>query len=656
MKTPPLADLVFSLRTFAAAMLALYLAFCLDLPRPYWALTTTYIVARPLIGMTRSKALYRFFGTIIGASAAVGLVPVFVNAPELVNVALALWIAVCLYLSLLQPEPRNYAFRLSGYTAALVGFPCVNAPDQVFSTALARVEEISLGLVCACLVGDLLFPRRAGPALQARLDAWLGVGARWMSDALQGRDAGADRRRFALLAAALPALSVHAAYDSPEARAAQAATQALYSRGRMLLPVVSGLDDRLGGLGAQAGALAPVAGRFRKWLAAGPRGAPADAIPIREAIAAARKPGLSLLQLGALQRLDDLARLWQALLALSQCVRRGVSTPALRSVARGRRVYFDRRAAAISAVSHLVAIVACSSAFVAVGWVDGAIATMMGAMTCAVFATRDDPASAMMRFSLWITAGALAAGLWDLAVAPAIDGFPLLALSLGVVLVPAGLFAAARETIGNATAFVFGFGGLMAIQESYAADFVSWANGALTTVVGIGTAALVTSLIRVASLEGGVRRRLAQVRAEAARIASDRSAPTDLGDRMLDRIVAMVPRLTAPDAARGLTLDDALADLRVALDAARLNQTRSSLAPPSRKAVDLALLTLARRSARASSALPRRIDLALNRLAAGPQNEAQLTAAVALDGIRRALGRRAPLSAPPGAEPLEAAA
>ena len=41
-------------------MLALYLAFSLDLPRPYWALITAYIVARPLSGMTRSKALYRF--------------------------------------------------------------------------------------------------------------------------------------------------------------------------------------------------------------------------------------------------------------------------------------------------------------------------------------------------------------------------------------------------------------------------------------------------------------------------------------------------------------------------------------------------------------------------------------------------------------------
>ena len=35
--------------------------------------------------------------------------------------------------------------------------------------------------------------------------------------------------------------------------------------------------------------------------------------------------------------------------------------------------------------------------------------------------------------------GALFAGLWLVAVMPAIDGFPLLAASLGVVLLPVGL-------------------------------------------------------------------------------------------------------------------------------------------------------------------------------------------------------------------------
>ncbi len=39
------ADLVFALKTFAASMLALVIALAIDLPRPYWAMATVYILS-----------------------------------------------------------------------------------------------------------------------------------------------------------------------------------------------------------------------------------------------------------------------------------------------------------------------------------------------------------------------------------------------------------------------------------------------------------------------------------------------------------------------------------------------------------------------------------------------------------------------------------
>ncbi|MBE0561146.1 MAG: FUSC family protein, partial [Ochrobactrum anthropi] len=39
---------VFSLKTFLAAMLAYFIAISFDLPRPFWAVATVYIVAHPL--------------------------------------------------------------------------------------------------------------------------------------------------------------------------------------------------------------------------------------------------------------------------------------------------------------------------------------------------------------------------------------------------------------------------------------------------------------------------------------------------------------------------------------------------------------------------------------------------------------------------------
>ncbi len=117
-------------------MLALYIAFSIDLPHPYWAMVTVYIVSHPFSGATRSKAMFRLIETLIGASATVLLPPNLVDAPVFLSLALAGWVGGCLFLALLDRTPRSYTLMLAGYTAAIVGFPAVMAPDQIFDTRL----------------------------------------------------------------------------------------------------------------------------------------------------------------------------------------------------------------------------------------------------------------------------------------------------------------------------------------------------------------------------------------------------------------------------------------------------------------------------------------------------------------------------------------
>lgn len=63
-------------------MLAVYVAFRIGLPRPFWAMLTAYVVANPLSGLVRSKTLYRFAGTLLGSGATVLLVPQLGNSSE----------------------------------------------------------------------------------------------------------------------------------------------------------------------------------------------------------------------------------------------------------------------------------------------------------------------------------------------------------------------------------------------------------------------------------------------------------------------------------------------------------------------------------------------------------------------------------------------
>ena len=211
------ADLIFALKTFAASMLALVIALAIDLPRPYWAMATVYITSQPLAGATSSKAFFRVIGTLIGATVTVAMVPNLVNAPELLCLAIALWVGLCLYLSLLDGTPRSYVFMLGGYTVALIGFPSVAEPGSIFDIALARVEEISLGIICASLVSTVVFPRSVAPAVGGRVRSWLSDARRLSRDVLLDHGTSETRRaqrlRLATDIVEIDTLATHLAYD-----------------------------------------------------------------------------------------------------------------------------------------------------------------------------------------------------------------------------------------------------------------------------------------------------------------------------------------------------------------------------------------------------------------------------------------------------------
>ncbi|MDI1296552.1 MAG: FUSC family protein, partial [bacterium] len=104
---------LFSIKCFVAAMLALFIALSIGLERPYWAFLTSYIVAQPLAGAVISKAVFRVIGTLTGAIFAVAIVPPLSNAPELLSLAMASWLALCVFVSLLDRTPRSYMFVLA---------------------------------------------------------------------------------------------------------------------------------------------------------------------------------------------------------------------------------------------------------------------------------------------------------------------------------------------------------------------------------------------------------------------------------------------------------------------------------------------------------------------------------------------------------------
>src|SRR5258706_11262568 len=181
-------SLIFTFNSFAAAMLAFYVACATGLPQPFWAVMTVYITSQPLSGAVRSKAIYRVLGTFLGAAAAVAITPNLVNHPAVLSLALCGWTGLCLYLSLLDRTPRSYIALLAGYTAVIVAVPTLSHPEAIFNIAIVRVQEITLGGLCAAPTQSLFYPQSVGEALKRRVLGWLKDGRAWAEEILAGRE------------------------------------------------------------------------------------------------------------------------------------------------------------------------------------------------------------------------------------------------------------------------------------------------------------------------------------------------------------------------------------------------------------------------------------------------------------------------------------
>src|ERR1700744_940462 len=240
--------IIFSVNCYIATILTMFVAFSLDLKSPGWAMTTVYLTSQPLSGAMRAKAVYRAIGTFVGPAAMVAIIPNLVNAPELTTLAIMLWVALCVFVSLLDRTPRSYMFVLSGYTAALIGFPSVLAPGAVFDTAVSRVEEITLGVVCAAIVHSLIFPKSVFSAFEQRVRGSIADARRWLADGLTKQaspEAELERRQIAADISELYVLGTSLRFDTSPHRPDMGTIRAFDRKIVTLLPLVSSIEDRL---------------------------------------------------------------------------------------------------------------------------------------------------------------------------------------------------------------------------------------------------------------------------------------------------------------------------------------------------------------------------------------------------------------------------
>ncbi len=161
--------IAYALRTWLASMLALYVAFTLQLDSPHWAWLTVWIVAQPTPGMVLSKGLFRVVGTVAGALIAIVLIALFAQTPDLFVFALAFLVGGCTVVSGSLTNFRAYATALAAYTAGIVAAGAIDTPDQVFFIAIARTSCILIGIASAILVTAIFAPHRSEEEVRQKL-------------------------------------------------------------------------------------------------------------------------------------------------------------------------------------------------------------------------------------------------------------------------------------------------------------------------------------------------------------------------------------------------------------------------------------------------------------------------------------------------------
>jgi len=604
--------IIFSVNCYIATIFTMLAAFSLDLKSPGWAMTTVYLTSQPLSGAMRAKAVYRVIGTFVGGTAMVAIVPNLIDAPELTTLAIILWVALCVFVSLLDRTPRSYMFVLSGYTAALIGFPSVLAPDTVFDTAVSRVEEITLGVVCAAIVHSLIFPESVFSAFEKKLRGAIADARGWLAYGLTQQatpQAEMERRRIAADISELYLLGTSLRFDTSPHRPDISTIRAFDRKIVSLLPLVSAIEDRLTLLrrmGPLDAKLTRVLAGAYDWVSAKVPGDELRLAELKQACVAAtptvgpQSSWADLVTVNLTVRLMELIDSWHANLGFAAYLAEPEHTPSpdIRTAAAQigpKPMHTDPGIALLSALAAAVAMGICAFFWIATAWPDGAGAIAFAAVACTLFASLDDPTPTIRNITLLLALCIPIVFIYQFFVLPAIGGFVLLCAVLAFVLIPAGLLMAIPAYAPIGLALALGFCVEMSLQTSYTADLAAIVNSNSAFVLGGIAGLIVTRLMRVIGTQASARRLMRATHRDLADLAAGRSHPTrdQWASRMLDRVALLLYRQPRFEPRPQHEFADALEDLRLGVNMIETQSLAPAMSKPAQDSLAAMFVGLA---------------------------------------------------------------
>ena len=623
---------------------------------------SVYVTTQPLAGSMRPKMMYRLAGVVAGATAAVVLVPHLSNSPELLTLALAAWIGFCLYFAILERGPLTFGFMLAAYTAAIIGFPYPEQPGDIFQIAIDRVEEMSLGIVCAIVAHTVLLPWNPASALRRRIDSFLTDGSQWFAHALhgvRGFTEDRERRRFAGDIAELSNMAVHLPHDALTTLASRRFVGALEDELAALLPLASAAEDRLNALREMGPLPMGFAGLIEAviaWLR-NPDATLADGQGL-QGRCLALSPHLdgppdwhALLAASFCQRLSEFIEAYANSVELARHMAdpNAARAPHLDHILRRQQRRFLHQhhpMALLSAAGAVAAVIGYCSVWILTGWPEGAATAAFAAMISCSFSSQDDPAPAIVKYLGFTIAALPLSAFYLFGLLPAIDGIAQLSVALAPALLFMGYLQADPARAPYALPMLACFIVAMGFLDRFTVDYARFFNVAFAQMGGVIVTIAAARLFRSVGADWSVKRILRQSWREIAALARSRRASDEVGwtYRMHDRVGLVASRMALHPA--GVEGVDALSDLRVGRNVIRLRRAQAISPAAAARPINNLLSQISAfytargthgRGAAPPASLLAAIDEALHILPALPEGPTRHQGFLAVTGLRRNL-------------------
>lgn len=638
------SQMLFAVKLFAASMLSYAIAVRIGLAQPYWAVATCCVCMNPLTGAIRSKAVYRMTGTVGAGAVSILLAAVFGSTPALSIIVAGIVACLGFGISFLDRTPRSYGFQLFSITLMIVAVAGVDHPESIFTTAVARVTEIALGIMATTMVDAAIAPRSLGNSLRSNFHRWLPSMEKWAADVFkgQGQDAKSEHDRLKLLAdiSSLSQLTAHLRYDPSIGKRELHSAFAIQQRLLRMVPILSTIAGRLSALGeAERTALEPALMLVQGHFTAGETLPAEVALRIREAPAdEGEHHAWHVLIHEALADLStELLALWSEIKQISAALD-GTSALDQRL---SRLVSGESPAPLPPDVGHALRMCAGIGAsyvllcglWLATGWHQGANALLIGIVALVFFGGGDEPGRAIAMFGRFATLALALAAILCYWMLPLATDFVTFCIVMGAFILPLAAWAAVNPMATLLLAFAVSN---INLQGAYApVDFGSFIEGTLASLIGIYVAFLCAGLFRTWGSAHQVQRFLQFERKEIGELT--RSATPALRarymHRSLDRIVAMTGRLAATGQVERST--QLLMHLRIGLNAAELRILSHRLGPRLRSAVEPVLekIGIDTGTPGPDPALRARIDEALDALWQTGKDDAKTSSSRALHAL-----------------------